>query len=87
MRLILLLLFIAACSNFPQREPVSVPLPLPEPKPIEQPTPKRERPVTVITVNPPAKPQTICVPLAADDKKKILEVLDCLIDKDKSAKP
>lgn len=85
MRLILLLLIITACTGMPRRDPVSVPLP--DPKPIEQPEPKRDRPTTtIITVNPPPKPQPICVPLAADEKKRILQALDCLIEAEKPKK-
>jgi hypothetical protein len=86
MRLILLMLILAACSNFPRRDSVPVPDPIPEPRPIEQPAPKRERPVTIITVNPPAKTQPICVPMAASERKQILQALECLIEADKPKK-
>lgn len=82
MRLILLLLIITACTGMPRRDPV----PVPEQKPIEQPELKRDRPATIITVNPPPKPQPICVPLAADEKKRILQALDCLIEAEKPKK-
>lgn len=82
MRTILLLLFIAACTHFPKRDPEPWPEPEYEPAPQEQPTPKKkpEKPVTIITVNPPAKPQAVCVPLAVNEKKRILQALDCLLD-------
>ena len=85
MRLILLLLIITACTGLPRRDPA--PEPPPESKPIiEQPAPKKERPVTIITVNPPAKPQPVCVPMAASERKQILQALECLIEADKPKK-
>jgi hypothetical protein len=59
---------------------------MPEPKPIEQPAPKKERPATIITVNPPAKPQPICVPLAIDERKRIIQAMDCLLEAEKPKK-
>jgi len=84
MRLLLILLIVSACAALPGRnpEPVQPIVPLPaEPAPKKQ-----ERPVTIITVNPPAKPQAICVPLAVDQKKRILEALECAIEAEKSKK-
>jgi hypothetical protein len=87
MRVLLLLLIISACTGLPRHEPVSVPLPLPTPEPVQPEPPKKkpERGTTIITINPPAKQQRMCVPVAADEKKRILQVLDCLIE-EKAAK-
>lgn len=83
MRVLVILLLIAACTYPPPRDPVPDPVQLkPEP---EAPKPAPAKPV-FITVNPPAKPQGICVPLAVDQKKRILEALECAIEAEKAKK-
>lgn len=84
MRLLILLLIVSACAGIPRREPEPVQPIVPQPA---VPLPKKpERPVTIITVNPPAKPQAICVPLAVDQRKRILEAFECAYEIEKAEK-
>lgn len=85
MRILVVLLAMAACTYLPKNDPVPVYEPpiKQEPEPVK---PVPARPVTIITVNPPAKPQAICVPLAVDQKKRILEALECALEAEKAKK-
>jgi hypothetical protein len=85
MRLLILLLVITACNYLPKREPTPVQEPPVKQEPAAPKVPP-SKPVTIITVNPPAKPQPMCVPLAVDQKKRILEALECAIEVEKAKK-
>lgn len=89
MRLILLLvLMVGACANTltdeakPQHQEILAAEPAPPKKP-EKP-PEKPKPPTVIVI--PA-PKPVCVPLAVNEKKRILQALDCVLENEKAAKP
>lgn len=82
MKVLVLLLMVAACVQTAKQEAIPVPIivePVPEAPQPDLTTPKK-RPMTIITVNPPAKPVPLCVPLAVNEKKRIIQALDCLIE-------
>lgn len=84
MRSLLALLLIAACTTTLTGAPDHIATELaqehhvPEPPPPKpEPRKKAEKPITVI-ITPPAKP--VCVPLAVNEKKRIIQALDCLLE-------
>jgi hypothetical protein len=85
MRTLILLLVITACTYLPNRQVAPIQAPPVKQEP-ETPKTPPAKPITIITVNPPAKPQAICVPLAVDQKKRILEALECAIEAEKAKK-
>lgn len=89
MRLLFLLFILAACANTLTDEvkpPPAQERPLREPDPpVHKRKPEKPEKPPVIVVSPPPKP--ICIPLAIDERKRIIQALDCILENEKAAKP